>query len=96
MLMYYFTNDLPVSGTLQPNLDPFGSYDGARLWDAFRQCISSAPMRGCSLHLKKPKVIPGTRFDLDTPIDDEDSNLSVGQVRLAPIFLFSRLLIAVR
>ncbi|KAG6328113.1 hypothetical protein ID866_10975 [Astraeus odoratus] len=27
----------PLSGTLQTNLDPFGLYDDARLWDALKQ-----------------------------------------------------------
>lgn len=79
-----------VSGTLRSNLDPFGLHDDAKLWDALRR----------SYLVDDPKhVLPdsdqggGTdlpsgrtnRFDLDSKVDEEGGNLSVGQRSLVSL-----------
>jgi ABC-type multidrug transport system fused ATPase/permease subunit len=78
-----------VSGTLRSNLDPFGLYDDARLWDALKRALlvdtnEQQPPSPQTTTQGDAQVV-GSRFDLDTPIDGEGSNLSVGQVRLSPI-----------
>ncbi|KAL5504423.1 hypothetical protein ACEPAH_8498 [Sanghuangporus vaninii] len=101
---------LLFSGTIRSNLDPFGLYDDARLWDALRRAylvdsiddpsaISDKQDIGKneefdvndSLHeveevggravstLVSGSVTPVRRFTLDTTIESEGSNLSVGE-----------------
>ncbi|KAG9315243.1 hypothetical protein JVU11DRAFT_4377 [Chiua virens] len=77
------------SGTLRSNLDPFGLHDDARLWDTLRRAHLM------DTHEKQPSSpetttqgdtqVVGNRFDLDTLIDDEGSNLSVGQRSLVSL-----------
>jgi len=72
---------LLFSGTLRTNLDPFGEHDDATLWDALK--------RAYLVENTKPGVIEDgaedndnntqNRFTLDSQIDDEGSNLSLGQ-----------------
>ena len=84
---------LIVSGTLRSNLDPFGLHDDARLWDALKRS-----------HLVEDRQLPGvapgsletssptSRFTLDSPVEDEGGNLSVGQrslVSLARAIVFN-------
>lgn len=68
-----------VSGTLRSNLDPFGLHDDARLWDALK--------RAYLVEDRKPDSLDGedsngqaSRFTLDSTIEDEGGNLSIGQV----------------
>ena len=87
-----------VSGTLRSNIDPFGLYDDAHLWDALKRAHlvdtdEKQPPSPQTTTQCNAQVI-GSRFDLDTPIDGEGSNLSVGQVRLSPLFRLFWLLIA--
>ncbi|KAL5526288.1 hypothetical protein ACEPAF_8011 [Sanghuangporus sanghuang] len=101
---------LLFSGTIRSNLDPFGLYDDARLWDALRRAylVKSFDDPGTimdiqdinkntdfeatdSLHeveegggravstLVSGTVTPVKRFTLDTIIESEGSNLSVGE-----------------
>lgn len=87
--MCYFANDFSVSGTLRSNLDPFGLYDDARLWDALKRahlvdaCEKQSPS---PQNNKGDTQVVGSRLNLDTPIDNEGSNLSVGQVKHVSIF----------
>ena len=71
-----------VSGTLRSNLDPFGQHDDARLWDALKR----------SYLVESEKAVheddgpegartPVNRFSLDSIVEDEGNNLSIGQVR---------------
>ncbi|KAG1831992.1 ABC transporter [Suillus subalutaceus] len=73
--------DAVISGTLRTNLDPFELYDDAKLYDAMKRAYlvdsnsdlpSTPPAEGQS----------APRFSLDSPIDDEGSNLSIGQAAL--------------
>ncbi|KAJ7056631.1 ABC transporter [Mycena amicta] len=78
---------LLFSGTLRTNLDPFNLADDATLWDALRrsylvdtvkrESISSEPGTGTST--------PTNKFTLDTVIEDEGQNLSVGQRSLVSL-----------
>jgi ABC-type multidrug transport system fused ATPase/permease subunit len=76
------------SGTLRSNLDPFGLYDDARLWDALKR----AHIVDTDENLSSPQPttsgdtqVPGSRFNLDTPIESEGNNLSVGQRSLVSL-----------
>ncbi|TFK93972.1 ABC protein [Polyporus arcularius HHB13444] len=66
---------LLFSGTIRSNLDPFDLYTDAQLWDALHR----------SFLVESPKVdvdgthTPTSRFNLDTVIESEGSNLSVGE-----------------
>jgi ABC-type multidrug transport system fused ATPase/permease subunit len=70
------------SGTLRSNLDPFNLYDDERLYDAMK--------RACLMELKaegEGEAGGGgrKRFTLDMAIDDEGSNLSIGERSLASL-----------
>ena len=86
-----------VSGTLRSNLDPFGLYDDTRLWDALQRAhlvdTDEQPPSPQTTTQGDAQAVGG-RFDLDTPINGEGSNLSVGQVRSSPVLRLSRSLIA--
>lgn len=73
-----------VSGTLRSNLDPFGLHDDARLWDALRRSHLIEQTKQ-SMELAVDGQSSGThtpvnRFTLDTIVEDEGGNFSVGQV----------------
>jgi len=73
-----------VSGTLRSNLDPFGLHDDARLWDALRRSHLVEQTKH-SVELTTDGQSSGTqtpvnRFSLDTVVEDEGGNFSVGQV----------------
>lgn len=78
---------LLFSGTLRSNLDPFNEFDDAKLWDALR--------RSYLVEHAKPQDQPEEpgvsepdgpkRFTLDTVIEDEGNNLSVGQRSLVSL-----------
>ncbi|KAI0917113.1 hypothetical protein AcV5_007675 [Taiwanofungus camphoratus] len=77
---------LLFSGSLRSNLDPFELHDDARLWDALqRSYLVDQPKEGDLTFypdgnsLGKDTHTPANRFSLDTVIDDDGSNLSVGQ-----------------
>jgi len=104
---------LLFSGTIRTNLDPFGLYDDARLWDALRRSYlvespalpvsSASSMTAASLHapthedtttLLDPKneeaevevnAPQRTRFHLESLVDAEGSNLSVGERSLVSL-----------
>ncbi|KAI0288069.1 ABC transporter [Russula brevipes] len=75
------------SGTLRSNLDPFGRHDDARLWYALKRSHLCETLKRISLRKKAAMeaatgiVVDGgesQRFTLDSPIDEEGANLSVG------------------
>ncbi|KAJ3509959.1 hypothetical protein NLJ89_g4941 [Agrocybe chaxingu] len=65
-------------GSVRTNLDPFGQYDDAHLWDALHR---SHLVKNFGRELKKDEaawVLP-PREILDTAIENEGSNLSMGE-----------------
>jgi len=82
-----------VSGTLRTNLDPFGQHDDTKLWDALRRSYLIDNVKQASLPAPDETVDGQTstnRFTLDTIIEDEGANLSLGQVCLSLYILISR------
>jgi ABC-type multidrug transport system fused ATPase/permease subunit len=79
---------LTVSGTLRTNLDPFNKHDDATLWDALKRAYLVEDVKrghldvASALEDETPSGThtPVNRFSLDTVIEDEGGNLSVGQV----------------
>ncbi|KAJ9121762.1 hypothetical protein QFC22_002384 [Naganishia vaughanmartiniae] len=68
---------LLFSGTIRSNLDPFDQYSDAHLLDAMRKAtlvgntrVDEQPVSG---------TVQKGRFHLDTPIESEGQNLSVGE-----------------
>ena len=107
--MFAPSQPLLFSGTIRSNLDPFGLYDDARLWDALRRAylvdnfdepgtgkfsqdikqddyeyrnsvveIDDGAGRAVS-RLGSGAVTPVNRYTLDTVIESEGANLSVGE-----------------
>ncbi|KAH9945256.1 P-loop containing nucleoside triphosphate hydrolase protein [Epithele typhae] len=81
---------LLFSGTLRSNLDPFGVHDDAQLWDALKRAhvvedrkIESAPQS--VEDGSEGSLTPINRFTLDSPIEDEGGNLSIGQRSLVSL-----------
>uniref|UniRef100_A0A8H7Y0W3 ABC transporter n=1 Tax=Psilocybe cubensis TaxID=181762 RepID=A0A8H7Y0W3_PSICU len=83
---------LLFSGTLRSNLDPFNLHDDATLWDALKRAhlveSSAAKQRNSTTEDETPgsgTQTPVNRFSLDTVIEDEGGNLSVGQRSLVSL-----------
>jgi len=81
---------LLFEGTIRSNLDPFHLYDDSRLWDAMRRAwlVDSPAMTITSPGDGKDSrraSISGNRFTLDTAIDVEGLNLSVGERSLVSL-----------
>lgn len=85
---------LLISGTLRSNLDPFGLHDDATLNEALRQSyLIDTDQEGTVTHVPSDSdeipvpegVTPISRFTLDSPIDTEGSNVSVGQRSLVSL-----------
>lgn len=77
---------LLFSGTIRSNLDPFSVYADSRLWDALRRAylveaqISESDDKGAMEGELTPGVqSPASRFNMETVIESEGSNLSVGE-----------------
>ncbi|KAJ3483697.1 hypothetical protein NLI96_g6138 [Meripilus lineatus] len=72
---------LLFSGTIRSNLDPFSLYDDARLWDALRRSylVGSESTEHPSDALSSGTSTPTNRFSLETIIEAEGANLSVGE-----------------
>ncbi|KAH9003061.1 ABC transporter [Lactarius hatsudake] len=84
------------SGSLRSNLDPFGQHDDARLWDALRRSYLVEEVKRISPVLSEVDgeeeqlgtgaTTPNApRFTLDSPIEEEGSNLSIGQRSLVSL-----------
>ncbi|KAL7411550.1 ABC protein [Mrakia frigida] len=71
---------LLFSGTIRSNLDPFSVYDDIRLWDAMKR----AHLVGSESE-STDDASPEERFSLDTVIEEEGNNLSVGQRSLVSL-----------
>jgi ABC-type multidrug transport system fused ATPase/permease subunit len=100
-LLYMFQGGLTrfiqllFSGTLRSNLDPFNLHDDAKLWDALkRSYLVETEKRVSVLSTTTDESIPSgshtpvNRFTLDSVVEDEGSNLSIGQVRLSMFYKF--------
>ena len=79
-----------VSGTLRTNLDPFGQHDDAKLWDALRRSYLIDNVKQPVPDEIVDEQASTNRFNLDTIIEDEGANLSIGQVCLSLYILISR------
>ncbi len=68
-----------VKGTVRTTLDPFSVYDDARLWDALKRSflVESRPTTAAS-SLTEVGAIQ-SRITLDTVVETEGANFSVGQ-----------------
>ncbi|KAI0768063.1 P-loop containing nucleoside triphosphate hydrolase protein [Trametes elegans] len=77
---------LLFSGTLRSNLDPFGAHDDARLWDALKRAyLVEDRKHSLDRTEEEGSRSPVNRFSLDSPIEDEGSNLSIGQRSLVSL-----------
>ena len=83
---------LLFSGTMRSNLDPFGQFDDARLWDALKRATlvsDTTPNSGSATPLlaqgEKEQPQKQNRFTLDSPIDEGGTNLSLGQRSLVSL-----------
>ena len=73
---------------MRTNLDPFNKHDDATLWDALKRAYLVEDMKPQLLaaastvedEMPSGAHTPVNRFSLDTVIEDEGGNLSVGQV----------------
>jgi ABC-type multidrug transport system fused ATPase/permease subunit len=77
---------LLFSGTLRSNLDPFRVHDDAVLWDALKRSSLVEAIKNGSFDLPQDASGAGTpvnRFTLDSPVEDEGNNLSIGQVGMS-------------
>ncbi|KAG2341335.1 ABC transporter [Suillus weaverae] len=75
------------SGTLRTNLDPFGLHDDAKLYDAMKRAYlvesnSDLPSTSASPPAEGQSA---PRFSLDSSIDSEGNNLSIGQRSLVSL-----------
>ena len=80
-----FCSHFIVSGTLRTNLDPFNLHDDATLWDALKRSYLVADTSKRNSVVQEDDSSSGVhtpvnRFTLDTVIEDEGGNLSIGQV----------------
>lgn len=63
-------------------------HDDARLWDALkRTCLVESPDSETSIDKIPENRMRSGRFTLDMHIEDEGSNLSVGEVGVQRIFI---------
>ncbi|KAL1732291.1 P-loop containing nucleoside triphosphate hydrolase protein [Schizophyllum commune] len=77
---------LLFSGTLRSNLDPFGQHDDARLWDALKRSYLVESEK--AVHeddAPEGARTPVNRFSLDSIVEDEGNNLSIGQRSLVSL-----------
>jgi len=67
------------SGTVRTVLDPFGRYDDARLWDALRRSFLVDSGTSTPISSLDKDEHPRHRIDLDTVVEIDGANLSVGE-----------------
>ncbi|KAM0753526.1 ABC transporter [Meredithblackwellia eburnea MCA 4105] len=70
---------LLFNGTLRSNLDPFGDYDDAVLWSALQRAGLTAD------GTETPDKDKRARFTLDSKVEDEGLNMSVGERSLVSL-----------
>jgi len=68
-------------GTIRSNLDPFGEYDDAHLWESLRRAhlIEDGDIQSSSANDSQEAL---SRFHLDQNVEDEGLNFSLGQRQL--------------
>ncbi|KAF5366995.1 hypothetical protein D9758_003982 [Tetrapyrgos nigripes] len=83
---------LLFSGTLRSNLDPFNLHDDAKLWDALKRSYLVENEKRVSLlstatdeSIPSGSHTPVNRFTLDSVVEDEGGNLSIGQRSLVSL-----------
>ncbi|KAJ7175120.1 ABC protein [Mycena crocata] len=67
------------SGTVRTALDPFSKYDDARLWDALRRSYLVETRPSSPVDTADPTTENRNRLSLDTMIEADGANLSVGE-----------------
>ncbi|TFY67781.1 hypothetical protein EVJ58_g1400 [Rhodofomes roseus] len=70
---------LLFSGTIRSNLDPFNQYTDAHLWDALRRSYLVENVVEKDSEDDDGVQTPTSRFSLDTMVESEGANLSVGE-----------------
>ena len=70
---------------MRSNLDPFDQFDDAKLWDALKRSYLVDNTIRDATEEEEPGAAVSGRFTLDTVIEDEGSNLSVGQRSLVSL-----------
>ncbi|KZT29601.1 ABC protein [Neolentinus lepideus HHB14362 ss-1] len=70
---------LLFSGTIRSNLDPFDVYDDAHVWDALRRSFLVDPDTAGNESKDGGPGKSAPRYTLETPIESEGANLSVGE-----------------
>lgn len=76
-------NAKSLPGTIRSNLDPFSQHGDAELWDALhRSCLldsnTTSKQSSSSNEVRSEQASTG-RYDLDSTIESEGANLSVGE-----------------
>lgn len=66
------------SGTIRTNLDPFSEKTDHELWSALKRAYLVPELSSLPEREKGDDMNAGGRFGLDTVVDDDGSNLSVG------------------
>ena len=66
-------------GTIRSNLDPFSIYDDARLWDALRRSYLIDPIADSDPEKEELKSQNKTHYTLDSVVESDGANLSVGE-----------------
>lgn len=77
-----FTLRWLVSGTLRSNLDPFNQHDDKTLWDALKRSYLVESTKPESQDVADDKTNSANKFTLDSVVEEEGGNLSLGQVNL--------------
>jgi ATP-binding cassette, subfamily C (CFTR/MRP), member 1 len=67
------------AGTIRSNLDPFSIYDDPRLWDALRRSYLVEPVADVDLEKEELKEQNKPRYTLDSVVESDGANLSVGE-----------------
>ncbi|KAI6025624.1 P-loop containing nucleoside triphosphate hydrolase protein [Pisolithus orientalis] len=70
---------LLFSGTIRSNLDPFSKYDDAKLWDALHRSCLIDPPSAKDGECESGEEMRTDRYTLDSTIESEGTNLSVGE-----------------
>lgn len=66
-------------GTVRTALDPFSKYEDVRLWDALRRSYLVETRPSTPIESVPPETENGHKLSLDTVIEADGANLSVGE-----------------
>ncbi|KAI6025620.1 ABC protein [Pisolithus orientalis] len=70
---------LLFSGTIRSNLDPFSKYDDAKLWDALHRSCLVDSLSAEDGECESSEETRTHRYTLDSIVESEGANLSVGE-----------------